>query len=86
MSGSLKRPIFPLISAAHESLFSSLPRLKSFLNRPVVADLCVRSVPCMLDREEMRAEEVEVLVEEVLERDDGDGEVGGDMAGLNMDP
>ena len=34
----------------------------------------------------MRAEEVEVLVEEVLERDDGHGEVGGDMAGLNMDP
>ena len=34
----------------------------------------------------MRAEEVEVLVEEVLERDDGDGEVGGDMDGLNMDP
>ena len=82
----MTRLIFPLISAAHESLFTSLFWRVCCLNTARVADLCVRSVPCISNPEAVRGEEVDVFVEGGEERDDGDGEVGGDMVELNMYP
>ena len=75
------RLIFPLISAAHESLFTSLFWLVCCLNTALVADLCVRSVPCMSEAEN---EESDALSEGEEIRSGGDEEVGGDIAGLYM--
>ena len=64
-----------MISAAHESLFTSLFWLVCCLNTALVADLCVRSVPCMSEAEGMQEEESDSLAEGEEIRSGGDEEV-----------
>ena len=52
----------------------------------LVADLCVRSVPCMSDPEAAREEVTDALVEGEEDCDGRDGEFRGDIVGLNMFP